>query len=683
MHNNNNIFSSTARIDFSRLKIYSINVNSIVSIEKRASLLTFLNNHTPDVVLLGETKLNAKHKLDFEHYNMIRNDRTFSEGGGTAILLKKMISFKVINHTHLSQFKCLEATTIRLSLPNSKQLYISAMYAPKGSDFNFEFKRFFEIMHFNDNNNYYILAGDLNAKHSNWLNSVQNPRGLFLYNWIQENEIDYRCQLYGTANSSFPSHNSFLDLCIADSRLTLHSSAFDDDDDDRINILETISFDSDHCAVKISFSYVNDSIFELIRNEEIPLLNYNKMNWEQFHRSIMLKYNNCQFIENDVDNNIVPNNRNLSKIEIDQYLDVLSQITNDTIQEVVPKIYKKNSVDSYITPTIELLKREKSHLLSQLLSLYRDGRRHNDIEIVTFKSLIKNVKILIKSQLRSSVNNYWSSKIKSISKHDGHKMFPKINRIFRKKEKLSVSSLAIENTTNNRTTLTDIGINLIEDNNSLIISDDNDKLILLGNQFEKVHSQNDNLGKIRHSQIVNNITSNFDTERCLNESFLTEFTNEKQANNLTLIETENYFTTLDDLIIIFRKLNNKKSSGLDNVPNIVLKHLPSKLISQYCTLFNNALNISYFPNKWKKAKTIPLAKKGKNPSDPCSYRPISLLPNISKVFEVVLKISFTKFCDSNNIIPNCQFGFRHRHSTVHAITKFIQICVGIETVNVI
>ena len=63
-------------------------------------------------------------------------------------------------------------------------------------------------------------------------------------------------------------------------------------------------------------------------------------------------------------------------------------------------------------------------------------------------------------------------------------------------------------------------------------------------------------------------------------------------------------------------------------------------------------------------------KKGKDSSSPNNYRPISLLPNISKVFKTIINDSINSFCIDNSIIPETQFGFRHKHSTIHAVTKF-------------
>ena len=62
-------------------------------------------------------------------------------------------------------------------------------------------------------------------------------------------------------------------------------------------------------------------------------------------------------------------------------------------------------------------------------------------------------------------------------------------------------------------------------------------------------------------------------------------------------------------------------------------------------------------------------KKNKDGSSPANLRPISLLPNISKVYEMIINNPLAAFCSKNKIIPENQFGFRHKHSTIHAINK--------------
>lgn len=113
------------------------------------------------------------------------------------------------------------------------------------------------------------------------------------------------------------------------------------------------------------------------------------------------------------------------------------------------------------------------------------------------------------------------------------------------------------------------------------------------------------------------------------------------------------------------------SSGLDGIPNIILKNLPEKTMQDYCTLFNNMINNSYFPNIWKKAKVVVIPKKDKDITNPRNLRPISLLPNISKIFEMCINNTISTTCKNNDLISDRQFGFKHKHSTINAINLLV------------
>ena len=71
------------------------------------------------------------------------------------------------------------------------------------------------------------------------------------------------------------------------------------------------------------------------------------------------------------------------------------------------------------------------------------------------------------------------------------------------------------------------------------------------------------------------------------------------------------------------------------------------------------LNNSFFPTNWKKSKIYPIPKKGKDSVSPDDYRPISLLPNISKVFEVIVKDTLVQLCAEKYIpgvlVEVCRF----------------------------
>ena len=82
--------------------------------------------------------------------------------------------------------------------------------------------------------------------------------------------------------------------------------------------------------------------------------------------------------------------------------------------------------------------------------------------------------------------------------------------------------------------------------------------------------------------------------------------------------------------------NVRKAPGYDLISGKVLKELPKKAITLLTILYNSILRLSYYPLLWKFAQIIMVPKAGKPVDDVTSYRPISLLPIPSQVFEKLL-----------------------------------------------
>lgn len=116
---------------------------------------------------------------------------------------------------------------------------------------------------------------------------------------------------------------------------------------------------------------------------------------------------------------------------------------------------------------------------------------------------------------------------------------------------------------------------------------------------------------------------------------------------------------------ILRNLKIRKSPGVDNIQNALLKNMSQKCVVLLTRLLNGCLLLGYFPNCWKTAKVIALKKPGKIDTIPSHYRPISLLPTLGKILERVV-------CDRllrDVIHINEQFGFRRGHSTVQQLAR--------------
>ena len=77
-----------------------------------------------------------------------------------------------------------------------------------------------------------------------------------------------------------------------------------------------------------------------------------------------------------------------------------------------------------------------------------------------------------------------------------------------------------------------------------------------------------------------------------------------------------------------------------------------------------------FPSEWKLAKITPILKSGSR-SNFDNYRPISVLPAISKVMETIVHHQVMDFLNGNKLLSKNQFGFRPKMSTELAAVKFI------------
>ncbi|KAL1123506.1 hypothetical protein AAG570_002584 [Ranatra chinensis] len=120
-------------------------------------------------------------------------------------------------------------------------------------------------------------------------------------------------------------------------------------------------------------------------------------------------------------------------------------------------------------------------------------------------------------------------------------------------------------------------------------------------------------------------------------------------------------------------LPRKKSPGYDLITGEILRHLPRRAILFLTYLYNAILRTTYFPLLWKFAHIKMIPKPNKLHTEPSAYRPISLLPIFSKLFEKLFLKRLVPIFESQNIIPSHQFGFRPFHSTIHQCLHIVDI----------
>ena len=109
-------------------------------------------------------------------------------------------------------------------------------------------------------------------------------------------------------------------------------------------------------------------------------------------------------------------------------------------------------------------------------------------------------------------------------------------------------------------------------------------------------------------------------------------------------------------------LDVSKASGMDDISPRFLKDGVEVLAKPICDIISKksiSIKLSSFPDKCKIAKLTPLIKKGSK-TDPKNYRPISLLPLISKLIKKAIHIQTQEYLDKNGLIYKFQSGFRKK-----------------------
>ena len=121
------------------------------------------------------------------------------------------------------------------------------------------------------------------------------------------------------------------------------------------------------------------------------------------------------------------------------------------------------------------------------------------------------------------------------------------------------------------------------------------------------------------------------------------------------------------------KLRTPKAPGYDLITGRILKELPHVGIKAITLIFNSILRTGYFPVQWKVSQIITILKPGKPAEETSSYRPISLLPILSKLFENLFLTRLIPTLYEKRIIPDHQFGFRRNHATTEQVHRIANI----------
>ena len=144
-----------------------------------------------------------------------------------------------------------------------------------------------------------------------------------------------------------------------------------------------------------------------------------------------------------------------------------------------------------------------------------------------------------------------------------------------------------------------------------------------------------------------------------------------QAHNIPFKKSE--------LVKILKDLPSNKATGSDDISFDFLSHLSENLTDYLLEIYNYCWEYSLFPDQWKNVLVLPFLKPSKDPNIPISYRPISLLNTLGKVFEKLVYNRLYWYLEHNKLLPEYQAGFRKQRSTQDQLVRLEHfICKGIK-----
>lgn len=129
--------------------------------------------------------------------------------------------------------------------------------------------------------------------------------------------------------------------------------------------------------------------------------------------------------------------------------------------------------------------------------------------------------------------------------------------------------------------------------------------------------------------------------------------------------------THEEILQICRSMKSKSTVDHYGLSTKLLKQVIEFLVEPLVLLINTCILEGVYPREFKCAKVIPIHKKG-DVNNPNNYRPISILPTVSKIFEHVISDRLTNFFVKYGIISKSQHGFCQNRSTITAIEDIMQ-----------
>lgn len=352
------------------------------------------------------------------------------------------------------------------------------------------------------------------------------------------------------------------------------------------------------------------SILGAVMEKTIQFPLYRKANWNEIGR----------WVDNKINNNNLQS-VSLTETNIEQTLSMITSIVQKASEQI--PVGSQPIRQRKLSRTTLLLIGQRKRYRRKL------QRTNNLSERILIICLLKQLTRLINFHIGNDRNNSWNQFLQGLP--TGSKKFWKLTKAMK------------GNTTNIRSLTTD----------GVEVYNSKEKCELIAEVFENFHKTTYNLSSIKDNVVLKHKSWLKDQDLSINP-----------PGNLTDVDEVKFFV---------KSLKNKKAPGLDGISPIILKNMTNTFFIVITRIFNWCIVHGYFPKLFKVAKVVPVLKPGKDVKSPNSYRPISILSCLDKVFEKVILDKLNEYTENNNILQRVQFGFRKNHSTIHQVKRIVNL----------
>ena len=300
------------------------------------------------------------------------------------------------------------------------------------------------------------------------------------------------------------------------------------------------------------------------------------------------------------------------------FSNIINQIFDETCPVTEVKLKPKELLNPWMTTSLKKSSKRKQKLYDKFL---KTRSKQDELNYKTYKNLFQKL-------LKKVKTNYYSSQLKKY-KSNTKKTWEIINEVTGRKKLPS-----------------DILPKSVNVNNTVV-----NKKKDICSEFNKYFV---NVGPKLASQITN-----------CNKNFTDYLGN-------------SYNSTLYDGNLTLKEFNNSlsyikpnKAAGYDDLNSNVILHVIDSIRKPLFHVIDTSVKEGIFPDLLKTSKVIPVFKKD-DPSLISNYRPISLIPVFSKIFERVIYNRLYNYLTSNKLLYKKQFGFQKNCSTEHAILELVK-----------